>query len=131
MSWNDKADFNNINDLFKHLLDICEKHKLVAFRGQADKDWLLQTSLDRILDSNVDYVIRLAEENALIEKFCVLAREYVDSLEGNYLYGRLVNLPNVKMSSLAVMQHYHAPTRLLDWTSSPWVALYFAAIEGS
>ncbi|MBN1974076.1 MAG: FRG domain-containing protein [Sedimentisphaerales bacterium] len=129
MSWKDNTNFNNINDLFKQLLDICEKNKLVAFRGQADKDWLLQTSLDRILDSKIDYSIRLAEESALIEKFCVLVREYVDSLERNFLYRRLENLPNVLMSSLAVMQHYHAPTRLLDWTSSPWVALYFAAID--
>jgi len=28
-----------------------------------------------------------------------------------------------------LMQHYRAPTRLLDWTRSPYVATYFAVIE--
>ncbi len=126
MPWKNETGFNKVDDLFKYLLDRWQKDKLVACRGQSDSHWLLQASLDRILDPNVDYAERLLEESAVLEKFRVLAREYVDSLEASYLYG---GQATDKISALAVMQHYRAPTRLLDWTHSPWVALYFAAID--
>jgi hypothetical protein len=31
---------------------------------------------------------------------------------------------------LTIMQHYRAPTRLLDWSASPYVAAYFAIAQG-
>jgi hypothetical protein len=36
------------------------------------------------------------------------------------------HLPNSTAEWLAMMQHYGAPTRFLDWTRSPFVAAYFA-----
>lgn len=40
-------------------------------------------------------------------------------------------VPDDELSWLALMQHYAVPTRLLDFTYSPFVAFYFAVSPGS
>jgi hypothetical protein len=126
MTWKDDVSFENVDDLFMRLHSLDLKEKPIACRGQADSGWRLQTSLDRLLDTSADYKERLAEESAILEKFRVLAREYLGQLEVKRLDASLMN---DRISALTVLQHYRAPTRLLDWTLSPWIAVYFAAID--
>lgn len=77
-----------------------------AFRGMADANWPLATSLNRL---GGDFG-RL--ERHLIRNFRKYA--YLESGDNASLW----NL-------LAMAQHHGLPTRLLDWTYSPYVALHF------
>ncbi len=126
MPWNNMTGIDTVDDLFQQLLSLSKTEESLAWRGQADARWLLETSLDRLLDPKTDYVLRLDKERTLIENFSVRAGEHLGETENQYLNG---SHTGHRISALAVLQHYHAPTRLLDWTNSGWIALYFAAVE--
>lgn len=93
-------------------------------RGHAKSSWELTPSLPRILlasDINVEKALEI--EDTLRGIFTSQAHEHLHPNIGL----------NIKKSKLLdwwmIMQHYSAPTRLLDWTQSPYVATYFALIE--
>jgi hypothetical protein len=88
------------------------------YRGQQDVTWLLETILER-------YVHRLngnLKRHALKIEGCLL-REFMRRF---HHYADYRPRENDELEWFALMQHHGAPSRLLDWTMSIYVAAYFA-----
>lgn len=81
-----------------------------VYRGVADKNWKLETSLRRLGPAYSTV------EGPLLRNFIKYAQ--VGDVSGQSLLFRL-----------AVAQHHGLPTRLLDWSVAPKVAAHFATCE--
>lgn len=96
----------------------------VIFRGVSRVEYDFRPSFSRYLpwdpikETNFAYV----KELEAFRQFKREARHFIDSV----LYSDLREANN-PLQWLMLMQHHGGPTRLLDWTTSPYVALYFAA----
>src|ERR1035438_2898982 len=97
---------NSIADLLKKLPTVCGPERTVWYRGHADHTWHLEPSLARLK--------KLESEAQLIKQFKQNAFQFLDKA------------PETEWEWIFLMQHYGVPTRLLDWTESALVALYFA-----
>src|ERR1035441_967682 len=88
-----------------------------VFRGQSNADWPLQPSLER---------------------FANLIRERPQSVEAyaltefrRHAHHYTTVTPSDTLEWLALLRHHSAPSRLLDFTKSPYVAAFFATAEAA
>lgn len=81
--------------------------EIVWYRGHTSSDWDLLPSIARPPRS-------ISAELTVLKRFKQNAYPFLSSP------------PSTEWEWLFLMQHYGAPTRLLDWTDSPLIGLYFA-----
>ncbi len=100
-----------------NLVDIFRKFgSSWIFRGQIDANWKIESSLERFLKpiGFSDFARKL--EDYFISEFRARAHHYISR----------DMLPRTKLGWLSLMQHHGVPTRLIDFTESPFIALFFA-----
>ncbi len=130
MAW--LSDGGTIDDFLK-FREIVSKHRPDTgyfFRGEKRDDWQLIPKIGRITEAraasapgtislDIEYASSVINERGALNRFKAAARPL------------LSRTPDNDWDWMALAQHHTLPTRLLDWTTNPLVALFFAVCDNA
>lgn len=112
------TEVSSLREFLDYVFDMLLPYQNTPFiyRGQKDKDWKIEPKLFRSYrDKEINISLDIYERR-LFEEF---NRKSISSLYKQYdIWERL-----------SIAQHHGLPTRYLDWSESPLVAMYFAVEE--
>ncbi len=109
------AVITTVSQYLDYIQDACSNFTDPLFRGHREESWSLVPKIARLeLRDNKDL---LSTEQAMLTEFRGRALPHLEFQ------------PRSNWEWLALAQHFGMATRLLDWTTNPLAALWFA-IEG-
>lgn len=119
-----ETTIEDCNELSSLNLDFISKF---VFRGQSNSEWELISSLERL--------VKLYHPHA-ISFYNILdcyGQKILEEFKWKYpVYGKsYIPQENDSLEWLSIMQHYGSPTRMVDFTYSPYIALFFAIYNSS
>jgi len=124
-------EFENVSEFFSFIPEklITRDHNY-GFRGHASASWLLAPTIARFVDG----ILTAFPKRAMYRE--ETTKIVLNRLRDEFKRNSIINndLPQDRIENMDIWQygqHFGLPSPLLDWTHSPYVALFFSLNENS
>jgi FRG domain len=115
-SWEDFKQYAS-----RYFLPALKNQEALLFRGQGNANWELTPTFDRAFSARKDGADL---EKALLKEFAKQCGGYDEYR--SVAHRAAIDDADKNVELVALGQHLGLPTKLLDWTESPYIAAFFA-----